>query len=341
MGVSSRDTIFFQSALISAPEAGSVVLKGEGKKSSLSELALAGKHSVALTGYEAFLHTLPFPKETLPETKVFVIPRRAEAELSMNFKDGAEIAALSLFVIVEEDAKLFITSEIGGGRCSPTLLFAHCFVAAGAEAVFAEANTSRASESASFLSAEVSHGAAARFWNLSSSESFVFVRHRTRLAGKGARVSDSVLVSEGGEGVVDVFSSVEHAAPDTVSKIFSRAAIGGKAKGVLQSNIHICKGARGSEGREDMKALLLSDGAEADPIPHLEVEEEDVKCSHGASVARLRDEALLACALRGMEEGEAKKLLLEGFFEQGIHSASSNVQEFLHPKIAETLQTIV
>ena len=79
--------------------------------------------------------------------------------------------------------------------------------------------------------------------------------------------------------------------------------------------IHVQRGAVGTDAYQQNRNLLLSPGARADTNPQLEIETDDVRCSHGATVGPIDEEQLFYLTSRGMTEEEAKALIVRGFIE--------------------------
>ena len=77
--------------------------------------------------------------------------------------------------------------------------------------------------------------------------------------------------------------------------------------------IRVHPGAQGTDAYQTNRNLLLSEDARADSLPNLEIEADDVKCSHGASVSQLDSEALFYLLSRGMSRYQAERLVVVGF----------------------------
>lgn len=116
-----------------------------------------------------------------------------------------------------------------------------------------------------------------------------------------------------GWALLDTTSDIRHLSPDTYSKQIVRGVVGGKAHGVFQGRIHIAEGSDNTEGSQQHKAILLSDEAEIDCKPELEIFADDVKCSHGATCGELDKEMLFYMMSRGISKGEAEKMLIEAY----------------------------
>ena len=92
----------------------------------------------------------------------------------------------------------------------------------------------------------------------------------------------------------------------------------GKARAVFQGTIRVRRGAQQSDGHQLHRALLLSEQAEIDAKPALEIYADDVKCSHGATVGELDDDALFYLRARGIPADEARRLLIRAFLDEVI-----------------------
>ncbi|MFH1072405.1 MAG: Fe-S cluster assembly protein SufD [Nanoarchaeota archaeon] len=113
---------------------------------------------------------------------------------------------------------------------------------------------------------------------------------------------------------VELSTAVIHHAPHTSSDMKVKGAVTDKAKGVYNGLIHILNSAHNAEGFQESRMLMLSDECDADAIPNLEIDNPDVRCSHAASIGHLDSAAVFYMMSRGMTEENAKKLIIEGFF---------------------------
>ena len=118
-----------------------------------------------------------------------------------------------------------------------------------------------------------------------------------------------------GWATLDTTTDIEHLVPQTTSSQLIKGVVGGDAKGVFQGKIHIAPNAVQTEGTQLHKALLLSDTAEIDVKPELEIFADDVKCSHGAASGELDEEQLFYMQSRGISREDAKKMLIDAYLE--------------------------
>ena len=131
-------------------------------------------------------------------------------------------------------------------------------------------------------------------------------------------------------GVSDITTNIKHLAAHTTSNQLVRGVADGKSKGVFQGRIHIAPHAQQTEGYQQHRALLLSDEAEIDAKPELEIFADDVKCAHGNTCGDLDAEQLFYMQTRGISEDEARRILIEAHINEALNTISdTNVQNWL------------
>ena len=116
----------------------------------------------------------------------------------------------------------------------------------------------------------------------------------------------------------DTTTKVDHAVPHCKSDEVFRGVMMDSARGVFQGKISVWPQAQKTDARMMTKALLLSDRAEMDSKPELEIYADDVKCAHGATVGTLDDEALFYLMSRGIDPETARTLLISAFIEEPL-----------------------
>jgi Fe-S cluster assembly protein SufD len=121
-----------------------------------------------------------------------------------------------------------------------------------------------------------------------------------------------------GDQHIDTTTFVDHAQPECTSREVYKGALDDNARGVFQGKILVRKDAQRTDGHQLSKALLLSEGAELDAKPELEIYADDVKCSHGATAGELDEEQLFYLRARGIGEAEARDLLVSAFLEESL-----------------------
>jgi Fe-S cluster assembly protein SufD len=135
------------------------------------------------------------------------------------------------------------------------------------------------------------------------------------LVGEGASGRMSGFYFVDGSQHLDLDTQQNHKAPCTTSDLLYKGALKGESRTVWQGMIRVDTGAQKTDGYQANRNLVLSRGARADSIPGLEILADDVRCSHGATVGKLDEEPLFYLKSRGIPENDAKRLMVEGFFE--------------------------
>ena len=150
------------------------------------------------------------------------------------------------------------------------------------------------------------------------------VRMETRLGGRGADARVTGAYATHGRQHIDFDTTQEHAAPDTTSDLAFRGVLQGRSTAVWKGNIIVDPGAQKTDAFQESRNLLISKRAHADAIPGLEIQANDVRCTHAAAVAQVDPEQLFYLRSHGLPEDVAKRLVIEGFlsalverFEQG------------------------
>ena len=134
-----------------------------------------------------------------------------------------------------------------------------------------------------------------------------------RLEGDNARLVANGVLLASGKRHVDTRLGIEHIARDTACELTWRGLGTGRGRAVFHGGILIREGADGSDAMLSNKNLLLSEGAEIDTQPVLEIHADEVKAAHGATVGRLDANALFYLRSRGLPEDQAQQLLTAAF----------------------------
>ena len=133
------------------------------------------------------------------------------------------------------------------------------------------------------------------------------------LAGEGGDCLINGLFIGNGRQHIDNYMLVEHAKPHCGSRQFYNGILDGHAHGVFHGRIIVHKEAQKTDAKQTNRNLLLSDDAQIDTKPQLEIYADDVKCTHGATIGQMAEDALFYLRARGIDEVSARKLLLFAF----------------------------
>ncbi len=189
---------------------------------------------------------------------------------------------------------------------------------------------------------DVRQGADSRFSSLSLALGARIGRHevRVRLEGEGAHTAINGLYLPGGDSHHDNPVLIVHAAPRCTSRQLYKGIAADRGHGVFNGRIVVLPGAPGTDASQTNKNLLLSDHAEIDTRPRLEILTDDVKCTHGAAVGALDADAIFYLRSRGVPLEQAKAMLTAGFAAEILDATEAEaVRTHLETLVAAHLTT--
>lgn len=161
----------------------------------------------------------------------------------------------------------------------------------------------------------------------------------TILDGDGARTNNHGIFFGSKQQQFDLVANSIHNAPHTISDISAKGALTGSGKCLYRGLVKINRNAFGSNGYQKEDTLLLSEEAAADSIPNLEIDNNDVKCTHGASIGRIDREKLFYMKSRGLNEEQATREYVKGFFEPLIQRIQiKDLRDNMHKMIEERMK---
>lgn len=133
------------------------------------------------------------------------------------------------------------------------------------------------------------------------------------LKGEGADCTMNGVYLADGERLIDTHTSLDHAMPHCTSHELYKGILAGKARAVFNGRIIVRLDAQKTDAKQTNRALLLSDDATINSNPQLEIFADDVKCTHGAAVGQLDEEAMFYLQARGLTRLEARDMLLHAY----------------------------
>ena len=193
------------------------------------------------------------------------------------------------------------------------------------------AHTARVDRDASLVAASVALGGG-----------YARTRADTRLVGRGAS-GDLLSVYFGtGDQILDFRTYQDHAAPDTTSNLLYKGAVGDSARSVYTGMIRVRPEARGTNAFQTNRNLKLGDDAWAESVPNLEIENNDVRCSHASAVGPVDPDQVFYLESRGVPTPVAERLIVAGFFDEVIdelpvRSVTEGVRQALSVKLNQML----
>ncbi len=154
------------------------------------------------------------------------------------------------------------------------------------------------------------------------------------LAGEGSECLINGLFMANGRQHMDNYMLVEHASPHCDSRQFYNGILNGQSHGVFHGRIIVHKDAQKTDAKQTNRNLLLSDDAQIDTKPQLEIYADDVKCTHGATIGQFDENALFYLRSRGLAEAAARHVLLLAFANECLDRMNS-------PQIREHVEKLV
>lgn len=141
---------------------------------------------------------------------------------------------------------------------------------------------------------------------------------RVHFAGEGALLNFSGATLLKGRQHCDTTMVIEHLVPHCTSRELYKAVLDDESRGVFQAKVIVARDAQKTDGKQMGQALLLSEGAEFDTKPELEIFADDVVCGHGATSGQIDEDLLFYLEARGIPESQARALLVQAFVGEAL-----------------------
>jgi Fe-S cluster assembly protein SufD len=281
--------------------------------------------------------------EALVTSGTFIyVPRGVEVELPIEILHWLNRENASVFphtlLIADELAKVTVIERFQsvdaarpGFACGVNDLVAGrgakityvCAQDWGTNVVAVQVNATSAERDASAMSLNANVGGAySRF------ESF------SRVAGEGARSDLLALAIVDGSQEFDARTLQDHASPHTTSDLLYKNALNDRGRATFGGLIRVEPHAHFTDAYQTVRNLLLSDDAEANSMPGLEIMADNVKCSHGATSGQISEEEMFYLLARGIPAPVARQLLVTGFLNEVVERLD-------HPVIAAEVRALV
>ncbi|KJC55777.1 Fe-S cluster assembly protein SufD [Bradyrhizobium sp. LTSPM299] len=182
------------------------------------------------------------------------------------------------------------------------------------------------SDAFNISSATITLGAHAHFNTFAMTTGAHLSRYQLTVtcAGEGSKVETNGVNLINGKQHADTTLFMDHAVPHCDSREIFRAVVDDRAHSVFQGRIIVRPDAQKTDAKMMTRALLLSDEAEADNKPELEIFADDVTCGHGATTGALDESLLFYMRARGLPEKEAQALLIQAFVGEAIETIVSD-----------------
>ena len=187
--------------------------------------------------------------------------------------------------------------------------------------------------------ARVDRDASLEHFDASLGSRLVKTRVDCALTGPGSEAYLDGVYFPHGEQHMDIRTVQRHCSPRATSRAFYKGAVKDSSRAVFQGLIDVSPGASGTDAFLTNRNILLNDGARADSIPSLKIGNNDVKCSHGSTVGRIREEELFYLMSRGLPRDEARELLVLGYFDELLAKTPEEFRGTVLPMLHARLRT--
>jgi len=260
------------------------------------------------TGF--FIHVPKGIEITTPLRVVTILDPEGHGLFSQNL---VVADARSKFTILEE---LYSTKATGQQKGSVYSGLSEVFLHDGADVTYASVNNLASNVNVFSNKKSVGERNSKIVWS-SGLLGGAFTRSRleSMMKGEGASSENVEVVFGTGTQRFDAVSNITHIGQNTSGHAVSKGVVKDRARSLFKGMIRIEKNAKNSRAYLAEHGMILGKEARADAIPGLEIETNDVKATHSASVAQINDEELFYLMSRGLSEDAAKKLIIVGFFE--------------------------
>jgi Fe-S cluster assembly protein SufD len=248
-------------------------------------------------------------------SRLLVVAGRDSSVEILDVESGADVASLHVPVV-----------EIAAG---PAARVRYLNVQdAGEQTWRIGGQASRVDEDATLVSAQAAFGG----WYARS-------RADCRLVGRGSTGNLVALYFGEGDQMFDFRTFQDHIAPDTTSDLLFKGVVDDRSQAVYTGMIHVGTEARGTNAFQTNRNLKLSQDAWAESVPNLEIENNDVRCSHASAVGPVDEEQRFYLESRGIPSPVAERLIVAGFFEEVLDRLPVGVMApVLASRIAARLQ---
>jgi Fe-S cluster assembly protein SufD len=188
----------------------------------------------------------------------------------------------------------------------------------------------------------------ARYKSVAMISGGTLARHEAHVTLKAAQAHAELHSAVLGHGLskaathADFTYVIEHQAADTSSNTSAYNVLDGNARGVFQGKIIVRPDAQRVDAQMQTRAMMLSEGAEMDAKPELEIYADDVVCAHGSAIGELDRDALFFLRSRGLDEATARQLLVAAFLEQvTTHIDDEGLSEIMRQLVDTKINTLL
>lgn len=253
-----------------------------------------------------------FHNAFLDKILVLKIPKNQEATLNIDITLD-EVGCDYILLIAEENSKVNVfQNEYGEGiaRFGKVKVIAQ----QNSEVNYVIYQNFKNLNNFFWFEGDIEKDAKLNIFTASLGSKFSKIETETNLIGEGSESKTYGMFFGINDQQFDIYSKTNHIAKNAISNMFTRGVVKDRSKSLYRGLINVGTNAFSTNGYQKEDVLILDENAEADAIPNLEINNNEVKCSHGVSIGKIDDEHLFYLMSRGIPEIEAKREIIEGFF---------------------------
>jgi len=284
-------------------------------------------------------------KSRLATGAFLYVPKNTEVALPIEIFHWVEGANASIFphtlIVCGENSKVTVMDHF---RSADGLRAFSCGVndlhlERGAQLTYvAVQDWARTSVAIQINSTIVQRNATSTALNVNFGGGFVRGESLSRLVGEGSKSCMLSLNPVDGEREIDQRTLQDHAAPHASSDLLYLNALDGKARTTFAGLIKVEPGAHRTDAYQKVRNLMLSDEAEANSLPGLEILADDVRCTHGATAGEISADELFYLEARGIRKEDGRRLIVNGFFQTLLEKLESeSLRAYLGAMVSEKL----
>ncbi len=262
-----------------------------------------------------------------------VVDRPIQIHIASDAGTDPTVSHPRVLVMAGENSQVSIVESYGGPEGQTYFTNAITEVLVGPGAIVHHVKVQRESRKAFHVAgtfARLGRGSVFASHNISLGGGIVRNDIAAVLDGEGAEATLNGLYLADGDRLVDTHTVIDHAKAHCPSHELYKGVLGGKARAVFNGKIFVRQDAQKTDAKQTNKALLLSDDAQVNTKPQLEIFADDVKCTHGAAIGQLDEDALFYLRARGIGRLAARDLLIRAFAGEVIQQVKP---ESIHDRL--------
>jgi Fe-S cluster assembly scaffold protein SufB len=274
-----------------------------------------------------------------PDAKVIIVPKDYRGSIKVNpivnGDSGSPTCSVdSLILIVQKGAHVNVIQKVSSSTTRSEIIQ----VFAQAEADVKWYALHQGGQRLMTKRADIKNNASMTWLDILIDSPFTHLNVKTELNGEGSQAEHIQAFLGRDQQQVDINSDAIHNSPHTSSQMQMKGISKDYAKSVFRGTINVKKNAYGCSGHQTSKVLLTGENAKSDAIPVLEIENDDVVCSHASTIGQLDENLLYYAGSRGLDETLAKEIVMLGFMESILSNVPEEVRDSFMLVIEEAIK---